>query len=81
VTLFVVPVWALNMAYVIWMYWEGLRLNAAVSGSGRRKWWEPWAVILLIPIFGLMEGFGGLRGFVKFVRRAENKFIVIAKPS
>ena len=81
VTIFVVPLWSLNMAYVIWMYWEGLRLNAGVSGGGRRKWWEPWAVILLIPIFGLMEGFGGLRGFVKFARRAENKFIVIPKPS
>jgi cellulose synthase/poly-beta-1,6-N-acetylglucosamine synthase-like glycosyltransferase len=81
VTLFVVPLWALNMAYVIWMYWEGLRLNAGVSCGGRRKWWEPWVVILLIPIFGLMEGLGGLRGFVKFARRVENKFIVIAKPS
>ena len=81
VTLLVVPLWALNMAYVIWMYWEGLRLNAGVSDGGRRKWWEPWAVILLIPVFGLMEGFGGVRGFVKFVRRTENKFVVIAKPS
>lgn len=81
VTLFVVPLWALNMAYVIWMYWEGLRLNAGVSGGGRRKWWEPWVVILLIPVFGLMEGFGGMRGFVKFIRRTENKFVVIAKPS
>jgi len=81
VTLFVVPLWALNMAYVIWMYWEGLRLNAGVSGGGRRKWWEPWAVVLLIPVFGLMEGVGGMRGFVKFVRRTDNKFVVIAKPS
>jgi len=81
VTLFVVPLWALNMAYVIWMYWEGLRLNARVSRGGRRKWWEPWAVVLLIPVFGLMEGFGGLRGFVKFIRRTENKFVVIPKPS
>lgn len=81
VTLVVVPLWALNMAYVIWMYWEGLRLNAGVSGGGRRKWWEPWAVIALIPIFGLMEGFGGLRGFLKFIKRTENKFTVIAKPS
>ncbi|HUC26003.1 MAG TPA: glycosyltransferase family 2 protein [Streptosporangiaceae bacterium] len=81
VTIFIVPLWALNMAYVIWMYWEGLRLNAAVSDGGRRKWWEPWAVILLIPVFGLMEGFGGMRGFVKFARRVENRFVVIAKPS
>jgi hypothetical protein len=81
VTLLVLPFWALNMAYVVWMYWEGLRLNAAVSGGGRRRWWEPWAVILLIPVFGLMEGLGGLRGFAKFARRAENKFTVISKPS
>jgi beta-1,4-mannosyltransferase len=81
VTLFVIPLWALNMAYVMWMYWEGLRVNAGVSGGGQRKWWEPLAVILLIPIFGLMEGLPGLRGFVKFARRTENKFMVIAKPS
>ncbi len=81
VTLFIIPLWALNMAYVMWMYWEGLRLNAGVSGAGRRKWWEPLAVILLIPVFGLMESIPGLHGFVKFARRTENKFMVIAKPS
>ena len=80
-TFFVIPFWALNMAYTVWMYWEGLRVNAGVSGDGRRRWWEPLAVILLIPVFGLMEGIPGLRGFMKFARRAENKFLVIAKPS
>lgn len=80
-TLFVIPLWALNMAYVIWMYWEGLRVNAGVSGDGRRRWWEPVAVVALIPLFGLMEGVPGLRGFVKFARRTENRFQVIAKPS
>jgi hypothetical protein len=80
-TLFVIPIWALNIAFTIWMYWEGLRVNAGVSGGGRRKWWEPMAVILLIPIFGLMEGIPGLCGFAKFARRVENKFMVIAKPS
>lgn len=80
-TLFIIPLWALNMAYTIWMYWEGLRINAVVSGSGRRRWWEAVAVILLIPFFGMMEGIPGLWGFVKFARRIENKFMVIAKPS
>jgi hypothetical protein len=81
VTTLVIPVWALNMAYVVWMYWEGLRVNAEVSADGRRRWWEPFAVVLLIPIFGLMEGLPGLRGFLKFARRTENRFAVIAKPS
>ncbi len=83
ISLFIVPLWVLNTSYTIWMYWEGLRLNAGVSahGRGRRKFWEPIAVVLLIPFFGMLEGIGGLRGFLKFARRAENKFIVIAKPS
>jgi beta-1,4-mannosyltransferase len=81
VSLFIIPIWALNLAYILWMYWEGLRLNAGVSKRGRRKWWEPFAVLLLIPFFGLLEGLGGFRGFLKFARRAENKFVVIAKPS
>jgi hypothetical protein len=29
----------------------------------------------------MMEGIAGLRGLVKFARHAENKFMVIAKPS
>jgi len=81
VSLAIVPLWVLNTSYTVWMYWEGLRLNAGVSKRGRRKIWEPVAVVLLIPLFGMLEGLGGLRGFLKFARRAENKFIVIAKPS
>ncbi|MFI5914152.1 glycosyltransferase family 2 protein [Dactylosporangium sp. NPDC051541] len=80
-TVLIIPLWAVNMAYVVWMYWEGLRVNASVSADGRRRWWEPLAVVALIPVFGLMEGLPGLRGFMKFARRAENRFTVIAKPS
>jgi beta-1,4-mannosyltransferase len=80
VLLYIIPIWALNMGYTIWMYWEGLRLNAGVSAGGRRKWWETVVVLLFIPVFSMLEGLGGLRGFLKFARHAENKFIVIAKP-
>lgn len=76
----IVPIWSLNLAYTGWMYWEGLRLNAGASASGRRRWWEPLTVIALIPLFAMMEGIGGLRGLIKFLRRTENKFVVIAKP-
>ncbi|UGQ09434.1 glycosyltransferase family 2 protein [Yinghuangia sp. ASG 101] len=77
----VIVLWALNFAYVLWMYWEGLRLNGLVSANGRRLWWEPIAVIVLIPVFSVLEGLGGLRGFLKFIRGEDNKFVVIAKPA
>lgn len=80
-SLFVIPFWTLNLAFTGWMYWEGLRLNAGVSARGRRRWWEPPVTILLVPFFAMLEGMGGLRGFLKFVRRTENKFVVIAKPT
>lgn len=80
-SLFVLPVWALNVSFAVWLYWEGLRLNAGVSARGKRRWWEPPVTILLIPVFAIMEGLGGVRGFIKFVFRTENKFVVIAKPT
>lgn len=81
VCLFIVPLWAINMAYAIWMYWEGLRLNAGASLKSRRLWWEPVVTLALIPFFSIIEGIGGLRGFLKFTLRTENRFTVIAKPS
>jgi hypothetical protein len=80
-SLFILPLWALNIAYTLWAYWEGLRLNAGVSERGSRRWWEPPATILLSPFFAALEAVSGLRGFLKFVRRTENKFVVIAKPT
>ncbi|MEY9837304.1 glycosyltransferase family 2 protein [Streptacidiphilus sp. EB103A] len=76
----IVLLWALNFAYVIWTYWEGLRLNSLVSRGGHRHWWEPVAVVALIPVFSVLEGLGGFRGFLKFIRGEENQFVVIAKP-
>ncbi|MDV9169607.1 glycosyltransferase family 2 protein [Streptomyces sp. W16] len=81
VTQSVVILWSISFAYVIWAYWEGLRLNAIASANGRRKWWEPMAVLLMLPVFSLLEGIGGIKGLWKFVRREENKFVVIAKPA
>lgn len=80
VTPSIVVVWAFSFAYTIWTYWEGLRLNALASANGRRKWWEPIAVVALIPVFSVLEGIGGFTGFLKFVRRREKEFVVISKP-
>jgi len=43
--------------------------------------WEPPAMLVLLPFFAGLEAVSGLRGFVKFVRRTENKFVVIEKPT
>ena len=75
------PLWALNFAFTIWQYWEGLRINAQVSDNARRQWWEPIVIIPIIPFLSLVEGIGGFKGFLKFLRREENKFVVIAKPA
>lgn len=80
VSLYLLPIWALNLAYVIWMYWEGLKVNSSVSTYGRRKVWEPPLLLLLIPLLSLLEGIGGFMGLVRFLRREKNEFVVIAKP-
>jgi Glycosyl transferase family group 2 len=77
----IIPLWSLNISYTLWAYWEGLRLNAGVSERGYRRWWEPPVMILFMPFFAALEAVSGLRGFVKFVRRTENKFVVIVKPT
>jgi beta-1,4-mannosyltransferase len=81
VTESVLLLWAINFAYVIWSYWEGLRINAQSSRRPSRRWFEPFLVVALIPLFALLEGLGGLRGFLKLVTRRKKKFVVIAKPA
>ena len=80
-SLFIIPLWSVNIAYSYWAYWEGLRLNAGVSERGSRRWWEPPVMILLMPFFAGLEAVSGLRGFAKFARRTENNFVVIKKPT
>jgi len=81
ISLYVLPLWALNIAYIAWMYWEGLKVNSNVSAEGGRRWWEPISVIVLIPLFALWEGLGGFLGLLRVLRADENKFVVIAKPA
>jgi cellulose synthase/poly-beta-1,6-N-acetylglucosamine synthase-like glycosyltransferase len=80
-SVWVLPLWALNIAYIFWMYWEGLKVNANVSADVGRRWWEPVCVLLLIPVFSLWEGLGGFLGFLRVLRAEENQFVVIAKPA
>ncbi|MGQ0574132.1 MAG: glycosyltransferase family 2 protein [Pseudonocardia sp.] len=74
------PLWAVNVAFQVWTYWEGLRMNAAASADARPRPAERLAVLALIPVYSLWETVGFLRGFVRFVRQGECRFAVIPKP-
>ena len=76
-----VPLWSINAAYGIWLYWEGLKLNADASDTNRRIWWEPILLLALSPLFTLWEVVGIVRGIIRFLRGAEPRFTVIAKPA
>lgn len=81
ITAAVLPIWALNVGYAVWTYWEGLKVNRYSSRDTRRRGWEMFAVIALIPLFSLFEACGAVRGLWRCVRREENRFVVIAKPA
>jgi egghead protein (zeste-white 4 protein) len=80
-SVFFVPILAFNLAFCVWLYWEGLKVNARSSLCPRRLWWEPPALVLLIPLFSLWEAIGVARGVAKFVRCRDTSFVVIAKPA
>ena len=75
------PVWALNIAFCAWLYWEGIKLNVASSARPRRLWWEIVCLVALSSVFALWELAGILRGVLRFLRSGEPRFTVIAKPA
>ncbi|WP_210505899.1 glycosyltransferase family 2 protein [Naasia sp. SYSU D00057] len=74
-----IPVWSLNIAYCVWLYWQGLKVNSDASREGERAWWEPVVLVLMLPLFSLWEATGAARGLARFLRREERTFSVIAK--
>ena len=76
-----VPLWALNMGFCVWLYWEGLKLNALSSELPRRLWWEPVCLVALTPLFSILETVAISRAVVHVVRRVEPAFTVIRKPA
>lgn len=74
------PLWALNVAFSIWLYWEGLKINVLSSAVPRRFWWEALSVVALLPVFLLWEVAGITRAIFHFARNRESCFAVIAKP-
>lgn len=59
--------WALNLSVGVWMYVDGLRANGHASGVGRVPA-RYWMGLVLIPVFTLIEGWAGFRGFLDYVK-------------
>lgn len=76
----VIFIWSLNMAYYIWCYTEGYRTNAT-SSAVRASRWNYVLVLLLLPVFSVVEGLGALVALFKFSSGHAPDFSVIAKPS
>jgi len=79
-TVVLLPVWTLNMAFWLYLYWEGLRLNVLSSDSPGRRWWELVAVVALMPFFAALECAGVVRGVFSAARGGDQSFTVIPKP-
>lgn len=76
-----IPLWSLNAAYCVWLYWEGLKLNVLASATPSRIWWEPICLILLLPLFSLWEVAGIAKGIKSFLLHRDAQFTVIRKPA
>lgn len=74
-----IPVWTTNVAFYVWLYWEGLKLNVLSSKDARRVWWEPVSLVMLMPIFSTWEVVGVVRGVWSFLFAREPRFTVISK--
>jgi egghead protein (zeste-white 4 protein) len=75
-----VPLWALNIAFCAWLYWEGLKLNTRSSAQPRSLWWERLCLVALSPLFSIWEIAGLSLGLVRFLKRGKPGFTVIRKP-
>ncbi len=60
--------WTFNLAFSLWQYMEGLKINMLVSKQKSSIFWLSLAMIPLIYLFTIFEGFAALCGLVKFMR-------------
>lgn len=72
--------WTFSLAFSVWQYIEGLKINMAVSEQQEHYFLLSLALIPLIYLFALVEGFAALCGFARFIKK-DLSFEVIRKES
>ncbi len=71
--------WCVSYSYYIWLYIEGLRINLEASQAKRWKFLVyPIFVVLLMPVFSLVETWSALLGLSDFLCKKKG-FEVISK--
>ena len=71
--------WCVSYSYYIWLYVEGLRINLEASQAKRWKFFVyPFIVVLLMPIFSLIETWAAVLGLSDFLQKKKG-FEVISK--
>jgi hypothetical protein len=73
------PIWTTNVAFGVWLYWEGFKINVASSTHPGRVW-ERYAVLILIPFFAFLECLAITRALLRLATFRQVSFVVIAKP-
>lgn len=76
-----IPIWALNVSFYFWLYWEGFKINARSSAVATRATWEIASLLVFIPIFSIWEMAGVTRGVWRFLSNGVPHFSVISKPA
>ncbi|MEX0877483.1 MAG: glycosyltransferase family 2 protein [Candidatus Spechtbacterales bacterium] len=86
VALWIIFLWSFNLAYHIWQYIEGNKINASVSTQTRKNKKgkhkkinpHPWVTIPLVYAITLIEGISAFLGMIQFIKK-DFSFEVIKK--
>jgi cellulose synthase/poly-beta-1,6-N-acetylglucosamine synthase-like glycosyltransferase len=73
------PIWTTNVAFGVWLYWEGFKINVA-SSTRPGPAWERYVVLALIPVFAFLECLAISRALLRLASFHDVNFVVIAKP-
>jgi egghead protein (zeste-white 4 protein) len=74
-------IWCFGLAFLMWQYMQGLKVNIAASDRKITYWWRALLMIPGIWVFATLESLGCLLGMIRFCgigRQKESE--VIAKP-
>lgn len=73
----VLPVWAFNMAWIMWQYFEGMHVNLRVSIKPDKL--LAWLILPVMTLCALLEAYASLLGLLDVIRGKQRGFEVIRK--